>query len=82
MEGEKKKPRRRNGAGCTRRKLGLMILHAAAPKHPHSSCWSVCVCVYFLCIDLVSYFHVRKEEPVLFNCNADVLILMNICTNI
>lgn len=41
-----------------------------------------CVCVYFLCIDLVSYFHVKKEEPVLFNCNADVLILMNICTNI
>lgn len=19
-----------------------MLLHAAAPKHPHSSCWSVC----------------------------------------
>lgn len=20
----------------------MMLLHAAAPKHPHSSCWSVC----------------------------------------
>lgn len=43
MEAEKKRQGRRDGAGCTRRKLGLMLLHAAAPKHPHSSCWSVCL---------------------------------------
>lgn len=40
---KKKRQGRRDGAGCTRRKLGLMLLHAAAPKHPHSSCWSVCL---------------------------------------
>lgn len=58
MEGEKGGE---IGAGCTRRKLGLMLLHAAAPKHPHSSCWSVCVCmcVYFLSIDSVSHFHLK-----------------------
>lgn len=61
---ERKREGRRDGAGCTRRKLGLMLLHAAAPKHPHSSCWSVCMCVDFLCIDWVSYFNIRKEEPV------------------
>lgn len=63
---ERRRGGSRDGAVCTRRKLGLMLLHAAAPKHPHSSCWSACMCFCFLCIDLVSYFHIRKEEPLLF----------------
>lgn len=57
---ERKRKGRRDGARCTRRKLGLMPLHAAAPKHPHSSCWSVCICV---CVCLCLVFLYRNLLP-------------------
>lgn len=69
----KKEKGRRDSACCTRRKLGLMPLHAAAPKHPHSSCWSVSASVceqkkkrFLVFIKLVFYLHFIKCKSVSF----------------